>query len=85
MRYYYGFTDEEISKHSYPYLLSMYSEYPKRACENLGVSGKKKDDTVPMVLPDSEYPTWGTEEFKSADPDGYKAYQQIQSLQEVQK
>ncbi len=43
MRYYYAMNDAEIASHSYPYLFAMFAEYPRRACENLGVSGDKKD------------------------------------------
>ncbi len=41
------------------YLFSLYSEYPKRACENLGVADKseEKDESDKNVtLKESDYP-----------------------------
>lgn len=60
---YYGhMSKEEIMNSSLPFLLGIYKQYEKRACENLGVSPNKDeeecDDTV--QLRESDYPA----EFK---------------------
>ena len=65
--YYYPQVYAERNQHSYPYLFKFYTEYPKRACENLGISSEKKENEVDefntiredeeiIMLDDSEYP-----------------------------
>lgn len=56
LMYYGNMSYEEIMTKSRKFLLAIYQQYPRRACENLGVSpDKDKDDDV--TLSDSDYPS----------------------------
>lgn len=47
MRSCYDIDEKEMNDHSYPWLLAMYSQYPRRLCEQLGINpDKKNDDTT---------------------------------------
>lgn len=56
LMYYGNMSYEEIMNKSRRFLLAIYQQYPRRACENLGVSpDKDKNDEV--TLSDSDYPS----------------------------
>ncbi len=69
MRYYYSMNDSEISLHSYPYLFAMFAEYPKRACENLGVSSEKKKEKNTSVNEDLAISMFESKRSKSGESD----------------
>lgn len=54
--HYYGMNTEEINSHSRKFLYALYSRYPNRAAENLGVSLKDKDGED-NELTDKDYPS----------------------------
>lgn len=59
LMYYYGMSKEDIMNRSKLFLLGLFKQYWKRACENLGVSpDKDKDgDSDNGPIKDSDYPS----------------------------
>lgn len=60
---------EEIMNSSMPFLLCIYKQYIKRACENLGVSSDNEDEEEEgnNQLRESDYP----EEFRKLCPSNF--------------
>lgn len=52
--YYTSMKQEDILNHSRRFLISIYQQYIRRACENLGVDPDKNKNTE---LKDSDYPS----------------------------
>lgn len=60
LMYYGHMSKEEIMNSSMPFLLGIYKQYIKRACENLGVSPNNDDEEKfdgTTQLKESDYPT----------------------------
>lgn len=61
LMHYYGMSMEDINHRSRTHLFNLYQQYPRRACERLGVSCDDEDDEDSNItLKDSDYPS----EFK---------------------
>ena len=57
---YYGhMSKDEIMNSSMPFLIGIYKQYAKRACENLGVplDGQEEEEVPTNQLRESDYPT----------------------------
>lgn len=54
LMYYTSMKQEDILKHSRKFLIAIYQQYIRRACENLGVDPDKNEKNE---LKDSDYPS----------------------------
>lgn len=66
LMYYFGMSKEDIMNSSRKFIYALYSTYPNRACENLGVSNKqeeKKESTDTNGYP-SKFVSFSQEERK---------------------
>lgn len=66
LMYYAHMSTDEIMNHSLPFLHSIYRMYPKRACENLGISSEPEEEEGADGLTKSDYP----ENFGKLTPSG---------------
>lgn len=58
LMYYGHMSKKEIMNSSMPFLICIYKQYVKRACENLGVSSNNEDEEESNTqLKESDYPT----------------------------
>lgn len=82
LMYYGHMSKEEIMNSSMPFLLGIFKQYSKRACENLGVSSDSDDEEINNTeLKESDYPI----EFRKLSADKEKELSKYESADDFLK